>query len=195
VTTLFENPLPVLVAGGLLAVLALVVFLARRSGAALLALVGVIALTLLLVLVERLVVTDREHVENALAGVLDAIEANDVSATVEFIDPAAAKIRADAQALMPQIKVEAANAAAVDVTVDDAAQPPAAIARFRAYLHGTHTASGTPVGYINQQVDLHWVKRGDRWLIDDYTAYFEGEPIDAVGSARGNQPVPTRPTH
>ena len=52
--------------------------------------------------------------------------------------------------------------------------------------------SGTPIGYINQRVDLHWVKRGDRWLIDDYTAYFDEQPIDAVGSAAGNRPVPER---
>lgn len=193
-TLLFENPLPIAVVGGLLATLALVVFLARRTGASLAALVGVVAVTLLLVLVERLVVTDREQVENALDGMLAAIQANDVPATIEFIDPAAAKIRTDAQALMPQIKVEVANAGSVEVTVDDAAEPPTAMSRFRAFLHGTHGASGALVGYINQQVDLHWVKRGDRWLIDDYTAYYEGNPIDAVGSARGNQPVPTRRT-
>ena len=46
------------------------------------------------------------------------------------------------------------------------------------------------VAYFNQQVDIHWVKRGDRWLMDGYTAYYDGQPIDAVESAAGNRPVP-----
>jgi hypothetical protein len=78
------------------------------------------------------------------------------------------------------------------VTIDEAAEPPTADARILAVLIGIHERSGAPVGYYKQRVDLHWVKRGDRWLLDDYTAYFNGQPIDAAGSAAGNRPVPKR---
>ena len=90
-TTILENPLPTIVVGGLAATMALIVFLARRNGASLAALASVVGVTLLLVLVERFVVTDREQVENALDGVLDAIDANDVAAAFDYIDPAAAR--------------------------------------------------------------------------------------------------------
>lgn len=189
-TTLLENPLPIIVAGGLAATLALVVFLSRRNAASLAALVGAVAVTAILLLVERFVTTDREQVENSIAAMLDAVEANNVAGVLDHIDPAAAKIRADVQALMPLIKVDVANAASVDVTVDDATNPPSAAVTCRAYLHGIHHQSGTPVGYINQQVDLHWLKRGDRWLLDSYTAYFDGQRIDAVSSAAANRPAP-----
>jgi hypothetical protein len=191
-TTLFENPLPILVVGGLLATFAIIVFLARRSGASLAALIAVVALTAALLVVERVVVTEREQVEVALATMLDAIESNDVAGAVACVDPAAAAIRRDIEALMPMLKVEAANSAAEQITLDESARPPTAISQFQAYLRGLHQSSGTPVAYLNQRVDLHWVKRGDQWLLADYTAYWEGQPIDAVSSASGNRAVPGR---
>jgi hypothetical protein len=189
VTTLLENPLPIAVAGGLFATLALVVFLSRRNLTSLVALVGVVLATLLLLLVERVVRTDREVVESSLQAAMDAIEANDLPGALEIIDPAAADIRADAETLMPLVKWTTANAASIETTVDDTAQPPTATTRFRAFLNGVHEQSGMAVGYVNQQVDVHWIKRGDKWFVNDYTAYFDGKPIDAMGSAAQNRPV------
>jgi hypothetical protein len=88
------------------------------------------------------------------------------------------------------IKVEAANAVPGEITIDAAANPPTADAVCRGFLRGIHTKSGMQVGYINQQVDLHWVKRNDQWLLKEYTAYYDGQRIDAVGSAAANRPAP-----
>jgi hypothetical protein len=192
-TTLLENPLPVAAVGGLIALCALIVFWSRRDSASLAALAGAVLLTLGLLLVERLVVTERERVENAVAGMIAAVKANDMPGVLGSIDPAAAKVRADVERLMPEIKVNAANSAGrTEVTIDAATEPPTADARILAVLVGIHERSGAPVGYYKQRVDLHWVKRGERWLLDDYTAYFNGQPIDAAGSAAGNRPVPKR---
>jgi hypothetical protein len=191
-TTFLENPLPIGVLGGLLALMALIVFLSRRNLASLIALVGVVALTALLLIAEFVIMTDREQVEAALADVLDSIEANDVSAVVGAVDPAATRIRRDVESLMPLVKWSLANAASIEVTVDEGAEPPSASSRFRAYLNGVHERSGNGVPYMNQQVDVDWVKRDGRWLIGGYTAYFDGQPIDAVSSAGGIRPVPAR---
>jgi dihydroxyacetone kinase DhaKLM complex PTS-EIIA-like component DhaM len=187
---LLENPLPIAVVGALAAVLAGIVFMARKSLGSLAALVGALVVTLALLAVERFVVTDREEVENSLLGVMAAIRANDAPGLLAFIDLGAAKVRADAESLMPQMRIEVANAASVETTLDPAPLPTTATSRFRAFLHGTHERSGTPIAYVNQQVDLQWAKRGDRWVITGYTAYFDGQPIDAVSSAAGNRPVP-----
>jgi hypothetical protein len=186
---LSENPVAIAVVGGLLATVALVVFLARRTTGPLAALVGVVAVSGILLLVERWVVTDREAVGYALEDMLAAIEENDLTRATAFVDSAAAGIKSDMEALMPQVKVEAANAGAVAVETSPNANPPTATSRFQAYLHGTHGSSGQPLAYINQRVDIEWVKRGDRWLVSGYTAYYDGQPIDAVSSARGNRPV------
>jgi hypothetical protein len=186
---ILENPVALAVAGVLAATVALVVFLSRRSTGPLVALAAVIVLTLTLLLVERLVVTDREAVENGVEEVVAAIEANDLPGVLAWIDPAAAGVKADVEALMPMIKVSNANAAGVRVDVAST-NPATAKAEFRAYLQGVHSSSGMSLYYVNQHVDLNWVKRGDRWLIDDYTAYYDEQPIDAVGSARGNRAMP-----
>lgn len=191
-TTLVENPLAIVVVGGLAILLAAIVFFARRDGPALGALVGVVLVTALMLLVERLVVTDREQVEAAVAGLLAAIEANDIERTLAAIDPAAARIRSDVQALSPLIKVQKARSMGpMDVAVDGAEAPPTAEATFQAFLQGVHVPSATPLGYVNQRVELHWVKRDGRWLLDGYTAYYEGRPIDAVGSATSNRAIPS----
>lgn len=184
-TFLLENPLPIWIAGAIGAVLAGVVFAARRNLASLVALATIVLVTLLLAGIERAVVTPREQIEAAMLGVLDAIEANDKPAVLAFIDPAAATIRTDAEAAMPLIKVERANVQGkltVELTPSDG-EPTAGVAKFRALLIGKSTRGGAPVGY-NDQVEVTWTRQGDQWLIDGYTVYDKGKVIDAVGRAR-----------
>jgi hypothetical protein len=142
-----------------------------------------------LILAERLVVTDREQIETATHGLADAIQANSVTGVLAYIDPAAAKIRGDVEALMPQVKWSLANAGSLEVTVDADADTPTATSRFRAFLQGVHSRSSMPVAYLNQRVDMQWVKQGDRWLMEGYTAYYDDQPIDAASSAAANRPV------
>ncbi len=191
--TLLENPLPIAAIGGLLVTLTAIVFLSRRDGASLAALAATALVTAGLLLVERFVATDREQVEEAVAGLLDAIEANDEPGVLNAVDPSAVKVRAEIAALMPEIKINAANAMGrIEVTVNDAGQPPIADATILAFLDGVHARSGLRVAYYKQRVDLHWVKQGERWLLADYTAYYNGQPIDAASSAAGNRAVPKR---
>lgn len=186
-----ENPVAIVAVGGLLATVAMVVFMARRSLESLIALAAIVALTLIALAVERYVVTDREQVQANLAAALQAIEANDLPDVLTWIDPAANTMRADASALMPQIKVEKTRALGkVEVQVDLNQQPPTATCTFRAFLQGVHANSGMQVAYFNQQVDIHWIKRDQRWLMNGYTAYYDGKPINAVRSAAGNRPIP-----
>jgi hypothetical protein len=184
-----ENPVAIAVLGALAATLAVVVYLAKKNLGSLVALGVVAVLTLLMLVVEKLVVTDREAVEAAVVQVMDAIEQNNLPGVLEFVDPAAKSVVTDAETLMPMVKVKTANASGIDVEINDATSPPQATSTFRAYLDGVHGSSGMRLAYFNQRVDLFWVKQGNRWLIDRYMAYFDNQPIDAVGSARGNRAV------
>jgi hypothetical protein len=187
-----EKPVALAVLGGLCALFPLLVFLSRRTIGSLLALGGVIGLTLLLLLVERLVVTDREAILLQQKGVLAAVEANDLSAALTFVDPAAASVRSDAQTLMPQVKVNRARAMGdVEVRFDPAASDTKADTSFRGFLEGVHASSGMRFGFMDN-VEIHWTKRDNRWLITGYTAYFGDQPLDAVNSARSKRPVPGR---
>ncbi len=180
---LLENPVPIYAVGAVLATLCGLAFVARRNLPSLLAFVGVVAATLLLVLVERLVVTNREQVEAAVVDILLAIEENDLPTVLTMIDPAAAEVRDDAETLMPLVRVEDTGATSLRVKVDTTAESLTAVAKFRGKVDGIHRSSGQRVFYF-EEVHLFWVKREGRWLVVDYQVHTGEMPIDAVDDLR-----------
>ena len=115
---LFEDPTTLIVAGllieGLLAV-ALV-----KSGRALLiaAMAGVLILVGLGVLVERLVVTDREQIETTLNEVCTALEANEVPGVLSHIDPAATGMRSRVQSDLSSAHITEVRLFDLEIQVD-----------------------------------------------------------------------------
>jgi hypothetical protein len=190
-TFVTENGLGIAVIGGLVVTLTLVFFMARRTGASLSAFAAAVGATIGLLAIEWFVQTDREQVASAVHGIYAAVDQNDVEGVLVLIDPKATQIRADVQALMPSVKVESAGSGRnIEIALDESATPMTATTTSRAFLNGTHVQTGHPVPYVNQRVDMEWVKNGDQWLLKGYTAYFDGKPIDAVNSARTNRAVP-----
>ena len=177
---LLENPVPVFAVGAVLATLCGLAFLARRNLTSFFAFLGVVALTLLLVLVERLVVTDREQIEASVVELLLAIEENDLPAVLTWIAPSATEVRGDAETLMPLVKVGDTAAASLRVEVDGDST---AVAKFRGKIDGIHRNSGQRVFYF-EEVHLDWVKRNERWLVRDYQVHTGNLPIDAVDGMR-----------
>lgn len=189
-TTLLESPWPALILGGIAIAVASALFLARRDGISLAALSVAAFLTLGMVLLERMVTTEKEHVEAAIAGMLAAIETNEADRVLEWVDPGATRVRGEVVRLMPEIDVQQTGTMGrIDVVVKDTSNPPTAEATILAYLDGIHRKSGIRVPYYKQRVDFHLVKRGERWLLDDFTAYWQGGPIDAASSAAANRAV------
>jgi len=191
VTWLLEDPLPIWAGGAVAATVAGLIFVSRRSLAAMVGLAGVVLLTLLLVLVERLVVTDSEQVQASVAQIIGAVEANDLPGLRACIDPAAAKILADVDTIMPLVKLKDAGATSVRIEVDHSAQPLRATAQFRGRLDGVHLRSGQRFFYFDEVI-TQWVRQGDRWLLQDYTAQWKGRPVSPVDSLRGARPAPTK---
>ena len=186
---LLENPLPIWMVGGGLAILTGVIFLVRRNLSSLLALVSVVFVTLLLVLLERWVVTEREEVEVALAQLLAAVQANDLPAVLTLIDPAATNVRADAETLMPKVRVKQTAAKLVEVEVDAAVEPHRATVKFLGRLDGVLRRGGQRIFFFDE-VQILWIKRGDRWLVERYVAKRRGRPIEAVDRLRGARAAP-----
>ncbi|BBO35082.1 hypothetical protein [Lacipirellula parvula] len=186
-----ENELGIAVIGGLAITLTLVFFMTRRTSDSLGAFAAAVAATIGLLAIEWFVQTDREQVAAAVHGIYAAIDRNDVDGVLAYVSPTATDIRSDVQTLMPMVKVESAGSGRnVEVTLNESASPMTATSTSRAFLNGTHVQSGHPVPYVNQRVDLEWMKLGDQWLLTGYTAYYDGKPIDAVNSARTNRAVP-----
>lgn len=186
--SLAENALPIWIVGGLLALMAAIVFFSRRNLTSLAAMAVILVATLALTFVERMIVTDREQIEIGLYATMDAIEANDTRSVLAWIDQGAADLRSDAEALMSIVQVERANVAGsvrIELDPNDSAQ---GSSRFRGFLNGVLRKGGVRISYFDD-VELYWTKQSGRWLIEDYDVYWKGRKIDAVDSARGNRPV------
>lgn len=182
-TLLLENPLPIWSLGAVCLAIAVTVFLAKRSLASVLGVAGVIVVTALLLLLESIVITPSEEVEQSLTNLMASIEANDVDAVAAMIDPSARAIRTEAETLMPQVKVRETGAASVRVEVDEATSPSKAIVFLRGRIDGTHSRTGARVFYFDQ-VEIDWQKSGDNWLVTGYRAQFRGKPITASDGLR-----------
>jgi hypothetical protein len=178
-----ENPLPIWSLGAVCLAISVIVFFARRSLVSIIGMIGVIAVTLLLVFVERFVITPSEQVEQSLVSLMDAIQANDLPAVAAMIDPSAKHVRSDAETLMPQVKVKETGSTSVRVEVDKSANPLRATAFFRGRIDGTHAKSGVRIFYFDN-VEIDWQQVGDQWLFVDYRVKFRGKPIKPVDGFR-----------
>jgi hypothetical protein len=145
--------------------------------------VGVIAVTLLLLFVERVVVTPSEQVEQSLSSLMDAIQANDLPAIVSMIEPSAKHVRSDAETLIPQVKVKETGSTSVRVEVSESTNPLRATAFFRGRIDGTHSRTGSRIFYFDN-VEIDWQQVGDQWLIVDYRVKFRGKPIKPIEGFR-----------
>src|SRR5215813_10738404 len=92
-----EDPTPILVGGGLILLVLGGFFLKSGRGIILLAM-ALVALTMgLAVLIDRLVVTDREAVANTIYDAAAMAERNDLNGVMEIISSDAPEVRAEAR--------------------------------------------------------------------------------------------------
>jgi hypothetical protein len=164
-----EDPTPILVGGGL-TLLVLAGFFLKTGRGWVLASMGVVAAVMgLAVLVDRLVVTDREAVANTIYQAATSAERNDLNAVSEFISPSAPEVKAEARRWIGQAKVSSVSISAMEVTVDRAAKPMTATASFRVYATGelTDRTMPYPFTYLGR-LEVKFVQSGQRWLVTEY---------------------------
>ncbi len=163
---LTDDPTMVLLAAAVLAVGFLIAFLKTGRGLYLLWLGGVVLATMVLVLVERYVVTDREQIEDTLRGAAAAVEANDFDAAFEYLAPTADLLHGEIRRRLQTVNVEEATIADLTIDFSPLELPPKAIARFLGILK--FEASGIPYDRILRRLTVKLVKQGNRWLIESY---------------------------
>lgn len=165
-----ENSTPVWVLGAILLTMTGIAYVHTRRGAALGAMLAVAVLTGLGLLAERLIVTPREEVQATLLTLLDRAEANDLPGVLAMVDTNSASIYADAEALMPKFLIHKAGAnGEIEVLIDADKPSPEATANFKFAVNVTHRESGVKAPYFDD-VTLMLRKRGDDWVITDYSA-------------------------
>jgi hypothetical protein len=169
-TWLVESPWPALVVGVVLeAILAIALV---RTGLMKIvgAMVAVLIVTLLLVVLERVVVTEYEEVEAALDEASAAIEANDVERVVSFIAPQEPQLKQYAERTMRQFafsEVRVGND--LKVQVNPLTSPRSAKANFSVKVSGKDRKSAL-VGTQLVPVELTLQKIDGRWFVAEYQA-------------------------
>lgn len=151
------------------AILAVVLFRTGR-GAVMFAMVGVLALVLGGVVVERAVVTEREEVEHTLDSLTSALLSNDLPAVLDHLAPEASYARDMANTHLPQVEISEARVRDLDITVNRLTSPPTAEANFRGIMSIKDLRGQFPYEHYLQRFTVRFRREGDRWLLVDYEA-------------------------
>jgi len=161
----------VLILGALLA-LAVGAGWASTGKRSLLVLLGVVILLMIGGLVaERLVVTDREAIENTLTEIARDVKENDLQALVRHIYSGAPQIKAKAEAELPNYTFKDCRVTKIHSTdVDPTVEPRSAIVEFNIIAEGSFREGGLEyTDRIPRWVRLHMVQEKDgRWTVQDY---------------------------
>lgn len=158
------------------ALLAVVLFRTGR-GVVMLAMAAVLAVVLAGVVIERLVVTEREEVVDTLDALAAALVAGDLQAVLSHLAPEASFARDQAQTHLPQVKINEARMRNIEVMINRLTSPPTAEAQFRGILNIKDLRGQFPYEHYIQQFTVRFRREGDRWLLVDY----EAQSLDSSG--------------
>lgn len=164
-----ESPWPILVIGIVIEAVLAMMLLRTGQGKLLGAMIGVAAFVLLGLVVERLVVTDREAVGDMLDAAAAAVETNNLDRLLDCVSPKAEKTRKDSRFVLGLFEFNKARICDLEVTVNRLTSPPSAKAKFRAVGQGHDRRGEIPYQGFARWVTVTMRQEGDRWLIGDYT--------------------------
>ena len=165
---LIEDPTPILIAGVLVfAGLAIALVMTGR-GKLIWAMVATAAITVALLIVELVVVTDKERVETTLASASTALEHNDVAAVAALIAPEAADMRSRVESEMGRFQIEEASFRRLEVDFNYYTNPPSAQASILATIKVKDRRGEFPYENLVHPFTIMLRKDGDRWLMTGY---------------------------
>jgi hypothetical protein len=163
-----ESPWPILFIG--IAIEAVLAFLLLRTGLGkyLIAMIGVALLVAAGLIVERLVVTDRERVEQTLDTAVAAVRRNDLQGALACITPSDHKARTFTTWVFGRVEFQEAYITGLEITVNRLTSPPSAEAKFLAIGRGRDRNGEFPYQGFKRRVTLQMRLEGERWLVTGY---------------------------
>ncbi|MEZ6073831.1 MAG: hypothetical protein R3C10_27015 [Pirellulales bacterium] len=174
---LFEDPSTVLLAGALVLFLLGVVLYQTGQARVLLAMAGVALLVFVCVVVERVVVTDREEVENALYSTAQMIEANDVAGVLAQIAPEASSMRSAVESHLTRWDVTEARITNLKINVHADREPATADVELIGRVSVDDPQDQAPYRNAVRRFTVHLRRDGDVWRM---VSYGESDLRDAL---------------
>ena len=164
---LFENPVTIAVTGAALTVVAAITWIKGGYAAALYSALALFLLTILLVILNLQIQTDREKVEVVMSQVASAVQRNDLQAVLQHVHPSRSPGLNRAKSELPSYKFSEARITGIKkIEVNSDTNPPTAIAEFNVSV--SLVARGQPFDRIPRFVRCYFLREGDRWLVTDY---------------------------
>jgi hypothetical protein len=167
-TWFVESPWPSVILGiGLEVILAIYLV---RSGRVIViaAMVAVLAITAGLVVLERVVVTESEQVDDTLEEIARALAANDSSAVLSQFSTKSPR-RAEVQSAMSRVTIsEARIGNDLEVRLNQLTAPPSASAYFTGHIQLKGAREAIPYEHVVRRFKVTLHKEGDRYRVFDY---------------------------
>ncbi len=131
---------------------------------------GVAAFMGLAVLIDKLVVTDRERIEQVIYDAAEAAEQNRFDAVIACISPSATAVQLEAKRWIgPRTKFNLVSITSMRVELTRADKPPTATAVFHVIAQGqAGDRSIVYGGGYNGVITAQFRKEGERWMVTEY---------------------------
>jgi low affinity Fe/Cu permease len=181
-----EQPLVIVLIGIAVGVVVGGLWTASGRQELLYALGAVVALTSVWLIVERLVVTDREAIAATLAEIARDVESNDLNRLVTHIAKRNPSLVQRAKAEMPSYDFTECRVTKIHLTdIDASAEPRSAIVEFNVIASGTFRRESVEVSdTVPRWVQLQMVREEDgQWRVLDYQhaepqTFLFGHPVN-----------------
>ena len=167
-TWLVEDPTLILTAGLLIELLLGVALFQTGRGAILAAMVGVLLGVAGLLIVERVVVTDRERVAQVLDEAVEAAIAGDVQRVLDTLSPNATEARNRLERVLQRYEVRDVKLRQMRIVVERRVDPPLAEATFRAVVSGRDRAGRLPRETMVGRVTVELRLEDGQWCVVDF---------------------------
>jgi hypothetical protein len=169
---LFEQPVAVVIVGVVVGLIVGVAWTSTGRKELLFALGAVLLLTIAGLIVEQVVVTDREAIEATLVEISRDVESNDLRAVVRHVYSGAPELQQKAEAELPNYRFEECRVTKIHtVDIDASMEPRSAIVEFNVIASGSFKQDGMEVSdaKVPRWIRLHMVREKDgRWTVQDY---------------------------
>jgi hypothetical protein len=173
-TILIENPLWIIFFGIIIeAILGIILFRSGR-GVLLWVMIGVLAITLVGVVVERIVVTERERVEMTIDGITSALEANDLNRVLGYVSAEAMQTRQRVDWALSRIEVQSARVYSLEISVNQLTSPPTAKATFLGHLNYRDRQGEIPYNNYGSKFSVDFRKEGELWVVTGHVEEHDG---------------------
>ncbi len=168
-SALLESPWPSLMLGLALEAILIIALVRTGRGKILAAMAVVATATIVLLLVERLVVTEREEVEDALASAAQALVSNDLEALLAIFSPDSPR-RGEVQSVLKRFAIREAHIGGdLEIHFNRQAVPPSVTTQFTGRAEIRDSRGQIPYEHVIRKFKVTLHRQGDRWLIYNFT--------------------------